>query len=192
MGALYRFFPDKQAIFDAVAVRHMEEVPPGGWRGCWCDRRCGPGPALLERMVDAYIAYLDEASRFPRPRALSGRISALARESPDAAPGCVPAGLLREFMKRKLRRCGTRPRFDLRLRMAMETGERMIAYAYQREPEELAPDPRPELKRDAGPRICSTERRRLQRSIFSIGPTKAGAAMPASATRFTYGLRPAP
>jgi AcrR family transcriptional regulator len=132
VGALYRFFPDKQAIFDAVAVRHMEEFR-GRMARLLVRSALRSGPALLERMMDAYIAYLDEHPDF-RALALSGRISALARES-QMRPGAGPAGLLREFMKRKF---GVRDSatLDLRLRMAMETGERMIAYAYQQEPEE--------------------------------------------------------
>ncbi len=126
VGALYRFFPDKQAILDAVAVRHMEEfrvrmakvLLQGVFRS---------GPEFLGRLVDAYIEYLDAHPDF-RALALGGHISALARES-QTRPGAGPAGLLRAFMRRKL---GVRDSasLDLRLRMAVETGERMIAFAY--------------------------------------------------------------
>lgn len=126
VGALYRFFPDKQAILDAVAVRHMEEfrvrmakvLLQGVFRS---------GPEFLGRLLDAYIEYLDAHPDF-RALALGGHISALARES-QTRPGAGPAGLLRAFMRRKL---GVRDSasLDLRLRMAVETGERMIAFAY--------------------------------------------------------------
>ncbi len=126
VGALYRFFPDKQAILDTVAVRHMEEfrvrmakvLLQGVFRS---------GPEFLGRLVDAYIEYLDAHPDF-RALALGGHISALARES-QTRPGAGPAGLLRAFMRRKL---GVRDSasLDLRLRMAVETGERMIAFAY--------------------------------------------------------------
>lgn len=132
VGALYRFFPDKQAIFDAVAVRHMEEFRSRMARQL-LKSALRSGPALLERLMDAYLEYLDAHPDF-RALALSGHISALARES-QMRPGAGPAGLLREFMKRKL---GVRDSatLDLRLRMAMETGERMIAYAYQQPAED--------------------------------------------------------
>src|SRR5579862_8509443 len=66
IGALYRFFPDKQTIIDAIAVRHVEnfkaEVEPkllklivrdvAGFKGV--------DPArLLDAVIDAYIVYLD-------------------------------------------------------------------------------------------------------------------------------------
>ncbi|MCX7604768.1 MAG: TetR family transcriptional regulator [Bryobacteraceae bacterium] len=130
VGALYRFFPDKQAIFDAVAVRHMEQFRSRMAR-VLLKSALRSGPALLERLMDAYIEYLEAHPDF-RALALGGHISALARES-QMRPGAGPAGLLREFMKRKL---GLRDSaaLDLRLRMAMETGERMIAYAWQQPP----------------------------------------------------------
>ena len=132
VGALYRFFPDKQAILDAVAVRHMEEFR-GRMARALVRAAFRSGPEFLGRLLDAYVEYLDAHPDF-RALALGGHISALARES-QTRPGAGPAGLLRAFMKRRL---GIRDSatLDLRLRMAIETGERMIAYAYGQEPEE--------------------------------------------------------
>lgn len=126
VGALYRFFPDKQAIFDAVAVRHMEEFR-ARMAHVLLKAAFRSGPEFLGRLLDAYIEYLDAHPDF-RALALGGHISALARES-QTRPGAGPAGLLRAFMRRKL---GVRDSasLDLRLRMAVETGERMIAFAY--------------------------------------------------------------
>jgi AcrR family transcriptional regulator len=132
VGALYRFFPDKQAILDAVAVRHMQEVRARMAR-VLVRAAFRSGPEFLGRLLDAYVEYLDAHPDF-RALALGGHISALARES-QTRPGAGPAGLLRAFMKRRL---GVRDSatLDLRLRMAIEAGERMIAYAYGQEPEE--------------------------------------------------------
>jgi len=132
VGALYRFFPDKQAILDAVAVRHMQEFRARMAR-VLVRAAFRSGPEFLGRLLDAYVEYLDAHPDF-RALALGGHISALARES-QTRPGAGPAGLLRAFMKRRL---GVRDSatLDLRLRMAIETGERMIAYAYGQEPEE--------------------------------------------------------
>ncbi len=126
VGALYRFFPDKQAILDAVAVRHMEDFR-ARMAKVLLKSAFRSGPEFLGRLLDAYIEYLDAHPDF-RTLALGGHISALARES-QAQPGAGPAGLLRAFMRRKL---GVRDSetLDLRLRMAIETGERMIAFAY--------------------------------------------------------------
>jgi AcrR family transcriptional regulator len=132
VGALYRFFPDKQAILDAVAVRHMQEFRARMAR-VLVRAAFRSGPEFLGRLLDAYVEYLDAHPDF-RALALGGHISALARES-QTRPGSGPAGLLRAFMKRRL---GVRDSvtLDLRLRMAIEAGERMIAYAYGQEPEE--------------------------------------------------------
>jgi len=132
VGALYRFFPDKQAILDAVAVRHMQEFRARMAR-VLVRAAFRSGPEFLGRLLDAYVEYLDAHPDF-RALALGGHISALARES-QTRPGAGPAGLLRAFMKRRL---GVRDSvtLDLRLRMAIEAGERMIAYAYGQEPEE--------------------------------------------------------
>src|SRR5712671_2530328 len=40
VGALYRFFPDKQTIIDAIAVRHVEELRA----------------TLTERLLDAEVS----------------------------------------------------------------------------------------------------------------------------------------
>jgi len=132
VGALYRFFPDKQAILDAVAVRHMQEFRARMAR-VLVRAAFRSGPEFLGRLLDAYVEYLDAHPDF-RALALGGHISSLARES-QTRPGAGPAGLLRAFMKRRL---GVRDSatLDLRLRMAIEAGERMIAYAYGQEPEE--------------------------------------------------------
>lgn len=143
VGALYRFFPDKQAILDAVAVRHMEEFRSRMAR-VLLKGVFGSGPEFLGRLLDAYIEYLDAHPDF-RALALGGHISALARES-QTQPGAGPAGLLRAFMRRKL---GVRDSaaLDLRLRMAIETGERMIAFAYAQSSEQERRRILEELKR---------------------------------------------
>ncbi len=143
VGALYRFFPDKQAILDAVAVRHMEEFR-ARMAKVLLKAAFGSGPEFLGRLLDAYIGYLDAHPDF-RALALGGHISALARES-QTRPGAGPAGLLRAFMKRKL---GVRDSatLDLRLRMAIEAGERMIAFAYAQESDDERRRILEELKR---------------------------------------------
>jgi len=143
VGALYRFFPDKQAILDAVAVEHMKEFR-SRMAKVLVRSAFGSGPEFLSRMLDAYIEYLDAHPDF-RTLALGGHISALARES-QTRPGAGPAGLLRAFMRRKL---GVRDSatLDLRLRMAIETGERMIAFAYAQQSEEERRRILQELKR---------------------------------------------
>jgi AcrR family transcriptional regulator len=127
VGALYRFFPDKQAILDAIAVRHMETFR-SAMAAALARSALSAGPVFLGRLIDAYVRYLDEHADF-RALALGGWIGPLARES-QARPGAGPAALLKWFMRRKLKVRDSRT-LDLRLRVAIETGERLIAYAYE-------------------------------------------------------------
>ena len=53
VGALYRFFPDKQEIIDAIAVRHMEEFR-GRLQRLLVKSLLAKGPEFLGRVVDAY------------------------------------------------------------------------------------------------------------------------------------------
>src|SRR5208282_6761755 len=66
IGALYRFFPDKQTIIDAIAVRHVEQFR-ASLLGTVLKAAAAnfaklqkPTPAaILDAIIDAYIVYLD-------------------------------------------------------------------------------------------------------------------------------------
>lgn len=135
VGALYRFFPEKQSILDEVAVRRMEEFK-AAMAGVLARAALARGPAFLSRMIDAYVEFLDRHPDF-RALALGGHISGPTREA-QTQPGAGPASLLRWFMKKRL---GVRDSatLDLRLKVAIEAGERLIALAYaQPTPQERA------------------------------------------------------
>ena len=85
------------------------------------------GPTFLSRVIDAYVAFLDERPDF-RTIALGRHVSAQARKS-QAEPGSGPAALVRWFLMKRLgvKKTGD---LDLKLRVLIETGERLIAYAY--------------------------------------------------------------
>lgn len=135
VGALYRFFPDKQSIIDAVAVRHV-----GDFRALLeisvmpvvekqFQNLATFNPALiLDRVIDAYIAYLLQHPDF---RAISfGRhISASTHERETSSQGGLPS-LLKNFMLERLGIPNT-PELDLKLRVVSEAGERLIAYAFE-------------------------------------------------------------
>jgi len=126
VGALYRFFPDKQSILDAVAVRRMEEFRTN-MTAVLARSALSSGPVFLERMIDAYVDFLDRHPDF-RTLALGGHISPVTRQK-HTRPGAGPAGLLRWFMRKRL---GSKDAaaLDLKLQVTIETGERLIAYAY--------------------------------------------------------------
>src|SRR5208282_6933128 len=71
IGALYRFFPDKQTIIDAIAVRHVEQFR-ASLVGTVVKLVAGqlaklekPSPAaMLGAIIDAYVLYLDAHADF--------------------------------------------------------------------------------------------------------------------------------
>lgn len=135
IGALYRFFPDKQNIIDAVAVRHVERfraslettVIPAIEREMANLETFDPAK-ILDSVVDAYILYLDAHPDF---RAISfGRHISAATKEREASPQVGLPALLKNFMLERLGIPNT-PELDLMLRVVSEAGERLIAYAYE-------------------------------------------------------------
>jgi AcrR family transcriptional regulator len=135
VGALYRFFPDKQSIVDAIAVRHVEQFRRAleatvirKLERELADLATFNPANLLNDVVDAYVVYLDQHPDF---RAISfGRhISAVTKER-EASPAVGLPALLKNFM---LERLGipNSPELDLMLRVVSEAGERLIAFAYE-------------------------------------------------------------
>lgn len=159
IGALYRFFPDKQSIIDAIAVRHVEnfkaEVEPkllklvvGDLAGL---KKFDPA-RVLDAVVDAYIVYLDAHPDF---RTISfGRHISPATKEREASPHIGLPGLLKKFIVRKLGMADS-AELDLRLRVVSEAGERLIAYAYE------------QPSRDDRNRIIAEMKRMLARYLFA-------------------------
>jgi AcrR family transcriptional regulator len=135
IGALYRFFPDKQTIIDAIAVRHVEQfraslvgtVLKSVAAQLSKLQKLSPA-AMLSAIIDAYIVYLDAHPDF---RAISfGRhISAATRER-QVSPDSGVTALLKRFMLEQLDAADT-AELDLKLRLVSEAGERLIAHAYE-------------------------------------------------------------
>ena len=137
IGALYRFYPDKQSIFDAVAVRHVRHfqnwLELGVIQPLERDLKSNLGgfnPAkFLENVIDTYIKYLDQNPDF---RALAlGRLISQGTKERQASPVTGLPALLKSFMLERLRIPNT-PELDLMLRVVSEAGERLIAFAYER------------------------------------------------------------
>ena len=135
IGALYRFFPDKQAIIDAIAVRHvaqfrasLEQTVMKTLERELADLASFNPAALLNDVVDAYVVYLDAHPDF-RAISLGRHISAAAKER-EASPNVGLPALLKNFMLQRLGIPNT-PELDLMLRVVSEAGERLIAFAYE-------------------------------------------------------------
>jgi AcrR family transcriptional regulator len=135
IGALYRFFPDKQTIVDAIAVRHVEQFRASlvgtvlKTVAAQLTKLQKLSPvAFLGAIIDAYIVYLDAHPDF---RAISfGRhISAATRER-QVSPDSGVTALLKRFVLEQLDSADT-AELDLKLRIVSEAGERLIAHAYE-------------------------------------------------------------
>ena len=126
IGALYRFFPDKQAVIDAIAVKHVEELRrmlEQTFSGALPE----DGAAFLGAIVDAYVGFLDSRPDFRRI-ALGRHVSASTHQK-QAGPDVGPAALVKQFILDQLGMdVGD---LDLKIRIASEAGERLIAYAYE-------------------------------------------------------------
>jgi AcrR family transcriptional regulator len=135
IGALYRFFPDKQTIIDAIAVRHVEQFRDSLEQSVMLKLErdladlANFNPAiLLNDVVNAYVLYLDQHPDF---RAISfGRHISAATKEREASPNVGLPALLKNFMLERLGIPNT-SELDLMLRVVSEAGERLIAFAYE-------------------------------------------------------------
>jgi AcrR family transcriptional regulator len=135
IGGLYRFFPDKQTIVDAIAVRHVEQFRASledtvmkVLEREFANLETFDPAVILDSVVDAYIVYLDAHPDF-RTISFGRHISAATKER-EASPNVGLPALLKNFMLERLGISNT-PELDLMLRIVSETGERLIAYAYE-------------------------------------------------------------
>jgi AcrR family transcriptional regulator len=128
VGGLYRFFPDKQAIVDAIALGHMERFqealtarlmlafPPDA-------------PGFIGAVVDGFAEYLEAHPDFrtiafgPGGRSISGR----TREAYAQSGELLDA--VREVLVESYG-IAAGPVLGLRLKLATEVGDRLLACAF--------------------------------------------------------------
>ena len=127
IGALYRFFRDKQTIIDAIAVRHVEEFR-ASLEGRFTELSLADGPAFLGAVIDAFVEFLDARPDF-RAIAFGRHVSAATRRR-QTEPDATGAGLVKRFMIESLGMSNI-AELDWKLRIAIETGERLFAYAFE-------------------------------------------------------------
>lgn len=131
VGALYRFFPDKQAIVDAIGLRHME-----AFQEALSTRLMFAFPAspqdFLAAVVDGFADYLVAHPDFRTiafGRGGAGRTISRATRDAYAASGEV-ADLVRSFLAEVFGVAVTEE-FEFRLRLAIETGDRLLGFAFE-------------------------------------------------------------
>ena len=131
VGALYRFFPDKQAIVDGLAVRRLQDFQARLVRDIVPALAMRNGPRLVGFVIDAFVAFLDDHPDFAT-LAFKGRsISRGTREIQSNADAGVPE-LVKRYMIEALG-VAPAPELDLRLRLASEVGDRLIGLAMEQE-----------------------------------------------------------
>jgi AcrR family transcriptional regulator len=136
VGGLYRFFPDKQTIIDAIAVRHMELFQERIGAAIMADFPETPG-TFLSIVIDAFVAYLDENPDF-RTVAFGapGGGRTISRATREDYAGNQVSGLMMEFISGAFDIEPT-PELAFRLRLATEIGDRLMAFAFeQSDPDE--------------------------------------------------------
>ncbi len=127
IGGLYRFFPDKQAIIDAIAVRHVKEFE-SQVRNKLLRSIPLSGPKFLGAVIDNFVAFLDARPDF-RTIVFGRHISAGTREQ-QIRPDVGAAGLVKQVLALMMGMKDSR-KLALKIRIASETGERLLAYAYE-------------------------------------------------------------
>jgi AcrR family transcriptional regulator len=128
IGGLYRFYADKQQIFDAVALRGLETFRQelGGL--------LNPAKLFFKRrnpidaVLDGYVNFLERHPAF-RTLALGRHISGQTRAS-QVHPDLGPASILKDHLIRHFH-LKPGPALDLKLRISAEVGDRLIAYAFE-------------------------------------------------------------
>ena len=130
VGSLYRFFPDKQAIVDAIAVRHMELFQEQMGAAILADFPETP-QAFLATVIDAFVAYLDEHPDF-RTVAFGapGGGRYISRPTREDYAGHQVSELVMEFISGAFDIEPT-PELGFRLRIATEIGDRLLAFAFE-------------------------------------------------------------
>ena len=94
-------------------------------------------------MLDAYVDFLESSPHF-RELSLGCHISDGTRES-QSDPQTGPGGILGDLLVKK---CGWKPgkKLQLKIRIAAEAGDRVIAFAYKQESPEARQAVLKELK----------------------------------------------
>ncbi len=118
IGGLYRFFPDKQALIDAIALKRVEEFQEEIQRRLALMDRID-GPTLLNTLVDMYVDFLDRHTDF-RTIALGHHFSALTKER-KVEDESGPAAMVKLFLLDGA---------DVKIGIAVEVGEKLIDYAF--------------------------------------------------------------
>jgi len=118
----------RQEIFDAIAVRELDTFRTEIERVFTARQLIFSPRKVLGRVLDAYVDFLESRPHF-RILALGNHISERTREN-QSDPQTGPGGILGHLLVEKY---GWKPgkKMQLRIRIAAEAGDRVIAFAYR-------------------------------------------------------------
>ena len=138
VGALYRFFPDKQAIVDAIALRHLEAFQETLAADLMADLPDSPA-GFLDAVIDGFAGYLDAhadfrtlaygAPSYGTPGGSSARAISGALFDAQLGGAGEMAGMVRDVLSGMFG-LDLAEDFDFRLRIAAEIGDRLLAHAF--------------------------------------------------------------
>jgi AcrR family transcriptional regulator len=127
IGGLYRFFPDKQAIVDAIATEHLKAFEREV-RNRLSGLSMVDGPGFLTTMIDTYVCFLELRPDF-RAITFGRHISAGTRRR-ESHPDTGVLALIKQFLLLQ-HEAADSAFLDTKIRVATEAGERLIAFAYE-------------------------------------------------------------
>jgi AcrR family transcriptional regulator len=128
VGGLYRFFPDKQAVIDAIAQHHLAAFQESLAALLLAALPATPA-AFLAETLDAFAAYLEAHPDF-RALAYSPAGRTISPELFEAQAGAGEMAALVRSVLEDLFGLAPGPDFDFRLRIAAEIGDRLIGHAF--------------------------------------------------------------
>ena len=126
-SSIYRFFPSKEAILEAVALASLDRLQ-AAYENFFSGSRPASGAAVIEGAIDTYIAFIEREPGFkalwlsaPETPELSGRHRRVSE---------VALNMAKLYAMEPLGMAGS-PELDLRLAIATEACMRILRYAFQ-------------------------------------------------------------
>lgn len=130
VGAVYRYFQDKETLAAEIALGHLAAFDAGIERDFGASVLTANGPALVSRLVNAFAAFL-EAHPDLRNLLYGGRRPmGLDRAIRKTGHGTGATALIRRLLTQGQGLVET-PEVNLRLIMSLETADRLIGFALQ-------------------------------------------------------------
>jgi len=121
-SSIYRFFPSKEAILEAVALASLDRLQ-AAYENFFSGSRPASGAAVIEGAIDTYIAFIEREPGFKA-------LWLSAPETPELSGRHRRVSMAKLYAMEPLGMAGS-PELDLRLAIAAEACMRILRYAFQ-------------------------------------------------------------